>query len=275
MSEKHGDRSGREPHHRNEQLKGNYSMHFDFNGQIALVTGATRGIGKQIADDLYDLGAQLILTGTNPDQIQELNSKLPKEKHGRVEYIHAKFDSTESPSSFINTLRKFNKIDVCINNAGINRINNIDETLVNDWDDIIAVNLKAPFLIIREIAKTMKKNNYGRIVNIASIFGVVSRAKRSIYTTSKFGLRGLTLSVANELARHNILVNSVSPGFVLTELTRSILSKKEMEELATQVPVGRLATTDDISSVVIFLASSLNSYIAGQNVVADGGFVNV
>ncbi len=250
-------------------------MKIDFNGQVALVTGGTRGIGQQIAEDLFDLGANLILTGTNNKQIEELNRSLPAEKRKRIKYIAADFKDSESIKKFTEELADYEKIDVCVNNAGINRINFIDETLLEDWDDILTVNLKAPFMIIRAIANTMKKNNYGRIVNIASIFGVVSRVKRSIYSTSKFGLRGLTVSVANELAKYNILINSVSPGFVLTELTKSILSAEEMEELALQVPVGRLATPDEISRVVIFLASSLNTYMAGQNIIVDGGFVNV
>jgi len=155
----------------------------DFNGQVALVTGGTRGIGQQIAEDLFDLGANLILTGTNNKQIEELNRSLPAEKRKRIKYIAADFKDSESIKKFTEELADYEKIDVCVNNAGINRINFIDETLLEDWDDILTVNLKAPFMIIRAIANTMKKNNYGRIVNIASIFGVVSRVKRSIYST--------------------------------------------------------------------------------------------
>jgi len=250
-------------------------MKIDFSGQVALVTGGTRGLGKQIADDLFDLGANLVLTGTNSKQIEELNHSLSREKQKRVKYIAADFKDSKNITQFTEQIMACERIDVCVNNAGINRINYIDETLLEDWDDIITVNLKAPFMIIREVAKIMKKINYGRIVNISSIFGVISRTKRSIYSASKFGLKGLTLSVANELAKYNILVNSVSPGFVLTELTKSILTKKEMLELADEIPVGRLATPDEISRVVIFLASSLNTYIAGQNIIADGGYVNV
>lgn len=240
-----------------------------------MVTGGTRGIGKQIAADLYDLGAKLILTGTNRKQIKKLNLSLSSEKRQRIKYIAANFKTSASIKKFTEELAKYEKIDVCVNNAGINRINDIEETLLEDWDDILTVNLKAPFMIIRTITKTMKKNNYGRIVNIASIFGLVSRVKRSIYSSSKFGLRGLTVSVANEMAKYNVLLNSVSPGFVLTELTKSILSTKEMEELAVQVPAGRLATPDEVSRVVVFLASSLNTYVVGQNIIVDGGFVNV
>lgn len=250
-------------------------MKLDFSGQVVLVTGGTRGLGKQIADDLFDLGSNLIITGTNSDHIKELNHSLLPEKRDRVKYITADFRDAENIRQFTKQIIAYERIDVCVNNAGINRINYIDETLLEDWNDIITVNLKAPFMIIREVAKIMKKRNYGRIVNISSIFGVVSRAKRSIYSTSKFGLRGLTLSVANELAQYNILVNSVSPGITLTDLTKKILTSEEMTELVNQVPIRRLAMPDEISRVVIFLASALNTYIVGQNIIVDGGYVNV
>jgi len=250
-------------------------MKIDFTGQVALVTGGTRGLGKQIADDLFNLGADLILTGTSTEQIEELNHSLPPEKQRRIKYIAADFRDSENIERFTEQITAHGRIHVCVNNAGINRINYIDETLIEDWNDIITVNLKAPFMIIREVTKIMKERNYGRIINISSVFGVVSRPKRSAYSASKFGLRGLTLSVANELARYNILVNSVSPGFVLTELTKSVLTAEEMLELADDIPAGRLATPDEISRVVVFLASSLNTYIAGQNIIVDGGYVNV
>jgi 3-oxoacyl-[acyl-carrier protein] reductase len=129
-------------------------------------------------------------------------------------------------------------------------------------------------MITRKVSKIMKSNGYGRIVNISSIFGVISRGKRSIYSITKFGLRGLTLAASNELARHNILVNAVSPGFVLTELTKGILSKKEIADLSKQIPVGRFARPEEISKVVLFLASDMNTYITGQNIIVDGGYVN-
>ena len=250
-------------------------MKIDFKDQIVLVTGATRGIGKQIADDLAGLGAKLILTGTNKDQIESLNGSLPEREKGRKEYYCVDFADNESMNRFVGELGKYDKIDVCVNNAGINRINYIDETRLKDWEDINAVNLKAPFLIIREVSKIMKKNHYGRIINISSVFGVISKEKRSIYSITKFGLRGLTMAASNELAKYNVLVNAVSPGFVLTDLTKSILGAKEMEELAAQVPVQRLARPDEISRVVLFLASDLNTYMTGQNIIVDGGYVCV
>jgi 3-oxoacyl-[acyl-carrier protein] reductase len=250
-------------------------MKIDFQGQTVLVTGATRGMGKQFADDFAKLGANLILTGTNKDTIDTLNREAKSDKQSLRKYYAVDFTDAESTKKFIDAIGTYPKIDVCINNAGINRINFIDETLLKDWKDILSANLEAPFLITRAVSSLMKKNRYGRIVNIASIFGVLSKAKRSIYSTTKFGLRGLTTTSAIELAPYNVLVNSVSPGFVLTELTKSILTKEEMKSLSSQVPIGRFAEPDEISRVVLFLASSLNTYLTGQNIVVDGGFVDV
>lgn len=250
-------------------------MKIDFQGHTVLITGATRGMGKQFADDFARLGANLILTGTDRDQIEALNREAKRDGQVTRKYYAVDFSNAESTKTFIEAIEVYQKIDVCINNAGINRINFIDKTLIEDWKDILNVNLEAPFMITRAVSRLMKKNRYGRIVNIASIFGVISKAKRSIYTTTKFGLRGLTMTSAIELAPYNILVNSVSPGFVLTELTKNILSEAEMEDLARQVPIGRFAEPDEISRVVLFLASSLNTYLTGQNIVIDGGFVDV
>lgn len=250
-------------------------MKIDFQGQTVLVTGATRGMGKQFADDFAKLGANLILTGNDKDKIETLNREAKRDGQVTRKYYAVDFANAESTKAFIEAIEAYQKIDVCINNAGINRINFIDETLIEDWKEILAVNLEAPFMITRAVSKLMKKNHYGRIVNIASIFGVISKAKRSIYTTTKFGLHGLTVTSAIELAPYNVLVNSVSPGFVLTELTKSILSEEEMKNLASQVPIGRFAEPEEISRVVLFLASSLNTYLTGQNIVVDGGFVDV
>ncbi|MFA6635554.1 MAG: SDR family oxidoreductase [Candidatus Omnitrophota bacterium] len=246
-------------------------MKIDFTGRKALVTGATRGIGKAIADDLYSLGADLILTGTHQDQIDELNLK----GGDRKKYYCVDFSNHDAVKDFTETLSAHNNIDICINNAGINRIDLLEQTKEEDFDDIMAVNLKGPYMVTRAVCPGMKARGYGRIVNISSIWGVISKKGRSIYSASKFGLIGLTKTISNEMASSGVLVNAVSPGFVLTDLTKSTLSKKEIDELAKQVPAGRLADPGEIARVVVFLVSGLNTYLTGKNIVVDGGFIDV
>jgi len=246
----------------------------DFHAQVVLVTGATRGIGKQIALDFAGLGARLILTGTQQSQSDALNQALKERGKNWGRYYCVDFAKRESMEAFLRELGHLERIDVCINNAGINRIDYLEEIKEDDWDDIITINLKAPFMITRAVSKIMKRNHYGRIINIASVFGVTSREKRSVYSASKFGLRGLTVAGSNELAKFNVLVNTVSPGFVLTDLTKSTLSEKEVNELIKRIPVGRFAAPEEISRTVLFLASELNTYITGQNIIVDGGYLN-
>ena len=248
-------------------------MRIGFEGRVALVTGATRGIGKQIAEDLGRQGAELILTGPNPEEIAALNRTGRRRKPPR--HWHAvDFTREESIEAFLEALGRYRRIDICVNNAGINRINPIDEIRTEDWQNILRVNLDGPFLVTRAVSKVMKKSRYGRIVNIGSIWGVISKEKRTAYSVTKFGIRGLTAATACDLAPFNILVNTVSPGFVSTELTRRILGAKGMKEMAALVPLRRLAAPEEISRVVLFLCSDLNTYITSQNIVVDGGFVN-
>lgn len=249
-------------------------MKIQFDNKIILVTGGTRGIGKQIADDLHDLGGTVIITGTNKQRISELNEQAKKDGLKKHFYC-VDFSSKEDTQKFISQLGEYKKIDVLVNNAGINKLNFIDDALTEDWDEMLAVNLSGPFHIIRALSGRMKTAGYGRIINIASIFSKISKEKRSVYSATKFGIHGLTVGVANDLSRFNILVNTVSPGFIMTDLTRKNLSPAEIETMTLQIPAKRMGETKDISNVVAFLASDLNTYITGQNIIVDGGFVNV
>lgn len=249
-------------------------MQLDFKGKTILVSGGTRGIGKQIANDLCKLGAFVIVTGTKELEIEKLNRELPKEGINK-KYFFLDFLNIKSVNQFLKDLEKFERIDGLVNNAGINRLNSVQSANKLDWDDMLNVNLSSPFLLINAISPKMINHGYGRIVNIASIFGVISKEKRAIYSATKFGLHGLTVGSSNDLARFNILVNTVSPGFVLTDLTRKNLSQSEMDQLSEQVPIKRMAETSDISNVVVFLLSELNQYLTGQNIIVDGGFTNV
>ena len=248
-------------------------MNINFSDKTILITGATRGIGAKIAEDLSNLGANLLLTGTDKDQIEKLNKKMISSKK-QIRYFILNPIKKNTVESFFKEINKYERIDCIVNNAGINRLNYINKTSMNDFDEMMEVNLKLPYQIIRNISKKMLKNSYGRIVNIGSIFGVISKEKRSIYSATKFGIHGITVGSSNDLAKNNIFVNTVSPGFVLTDLTKQNLSSKEMELLKKQIPAKKLADTSYISNLVLFLLSDYNKYITGQNVIADGGFTN-
>tara|TARA_B100000886_G_scaffold322179_1_gene264994 strand:+ start:1163 stop:1903 length:741 start_codon:yes stop_codon:yes gene_type:complete len=244
----------------------------DFSGKTVLVTGGTRGIGFSILDAFLTVGAKVIVTGTNIKKPENLNTF--ERYNDKLVYIRLDFSSQDSIGKFLNKIKKYKQIDVLVNNAGVNKINPISDTEESDWDFINSVNLKGPFLITKIVSKIMLKNRSGKILNIASIFGVVSKRKRSIYSATKSGLIGFTKSVALDLAEHNILVNALSPGFVDTELTRKILNNSQIDELKSLIPQKRLADAHEIANVVLFLCSEKNSYITGQNIIVDGGFVS-
>jgi 3-oxoacyl-[acyl-carrier protein] reductase len=240
----------------------------NFKNNIILVTGASRGIGNQIAQDFLNCGAKLIVTATHPSKESTLINQFGKETC----FIPVDFSSAESLQKFLKKMGKFEKIDVCVNNAGLARPKPLEETTLADLDIIHDVNLKAPFLVMQAVAKIMKQHHYGRIVNISSIWGHITMSERMTYASTKFGIRGLTISAAAELAKHNILVNAVSPGFTLTDMLKKSFSPEKLQALAKSVPLGRLADTSEISKLVLFLASSLNTYITGQSIVIDGGY---
>ena len=246
-------------------------MKIDFSNKTVIVTGGTRGIGAAIVELLQQCNAQVIGTGTNTKELERLNRESKGEK---TDYIHLDFTSNESVQEFLGFIDKQDRIDVLINNAGVNKIDSIQDVLEDDWDWINSVNLRGPFLLSRTVANRMKKQGYGRILNIASIFGVVSKVKRVAYSTTKWGLVGFTKAVALDLAPHNILVNAVSPGFVNTDLTRKILGDKEIKEITGTIPQQRLASVEEIAKTVIFLSSENNTYITGQNIIVDGGFTS-
>lgn len=161
---------------------------------------------------------------------------------------------------------------VLVNNAGINKIGHLAEYDSADFGRIQQINVWAPFMLCRAVVPGMRKKRFGRIVNITSIWGVVSKAGRSAYSASKFGLFGLSRALALEVAADNILVNCVAPGVVDTELTRGVLGEKAIAELLDRVPLGRMAQPDEIARYVRFLASEENTYMTGQNIIVDGGF---
>lgn len=247
-------------------------INIDLNGKTALITGATRGIGKAIADKFLDAEVQVVLTGTKQNEIEQLAAA---NKNPHIQWLLADFSTQNGIDSFIHELKTINPIDICVNNAGINIIKPYVDYSADEYQHLMSINLNAPFSITQQLIPSMKKIGFGRIVNIASIWSEISKPVRSLYTTSKTGLVGFTRAMAVEHAASNILVNAVSPGFTRTELTEHSLSLDEMKELSGQIPIQRFAEPSEIAQTVLFLCSDLNTYITGQNIVVDGGFTIV
>jgi 3-oxoacyl-[acyl-carrier protein] reductase len=250
-------------------------MDINFTNKIALITGATRGIGRSIARSLYDAGANLILTGTKAEEIEKLNQEIQKKGITNIQYIQADFSDSISTRLFLERIEEYDRIDICVNNAGVNKINDFTDTTVDDFTWIHDINLKVPYQILKVIGPKMITHNYGRIVNIASIWSVVTRHGRSMYTSSKNALVGLTKTLAVEWASHNVLVNAVSPGFTLTELTKTTNTPEQLHAIEDIIPAKRMAQPVEIARVIAFLCSDLNTYLTGQNITIDGGYTNV
>jgi len=250
----------------------NVSAGFNGKGQVVflnvLITGATKGIGRAIAAKYLDSGKYKVF-GAGTDQ--KALSRLEK-KHGK-RFSGIRIDLLEKAdlSGFVKEVKR-RKIQILINNAGINRIASVDKISDGDWNDIIRLNLTTPMILTKAVSGFMKKKKAGWIVNISSIYSVISRSMRASYSSSKSGLNGLTRAAALDLAKYKILVNAVSPGFTETQLTKTILSKKEIKALASQVPLKRMAQPKEIADCVYLLGSPSNSYITGQNIVIDGGY---
>ena len=245
-------------------------MNINFSNQRILITGGSRGLGKSFAKKFCLLNSkEVIITGSkkkSPEWIKDKNLK------NKIKYVCLDHLSPSFLTDLKLFLNKKKKIDVLINNAGINNnysINNLNhETL----DKILTVNLKTAVQISSLVSRLMIKNKYGKILNIASIWSKISKEKRVAYSASKSGLVGATRSMAIDLAKYNILVNALSPGFVNTELTKKNLSKTEIKKLERNIPLNRFANTDEITNYAIFLSSKLNTYMNGQNIIVDGGF---
>ena len=243
-----------------------------FNNKTVLITGATRGIGKSTADLFEKSGASLILTGTKENEIKKLNEQY---KNSNRQYFTLDLKSENSIKSFLSKLDSYNKIDILVNNAGINILDDFIDVNNQDYDLMLSINLKGSFLLGKYCAKKMIVNNYGRIINICSIWSKITRPKRSVYTITKNALHGMTQSMALELGVNNILVNSVSPGFTLTELTKATNTEEEILMHEAQIPMKRMAQPEEIGNLILFLSSDKNCYLTGQNIVIDGGYTIV
>jgi NAD(P)-dependent dehydrogenase (short-subunit alcohol dehydrogenase family) len=236
-----------------------------FRDRKVFVTGASRGIGRATAEAFKAEGAFVIGTRTGraaePDDFCD-------------EWVKADFLGVDDIKACAERVRDAAP-DVLVNNAGINRIAPFVEVTTEDFLAIHRVNVLAPFLLCQAAIPSMRKRGRGRIVNVSSIWGKISKEHRASYSASKFALDGLTVALAAEHSADGILANSVAPGFVDTELTRSVLGAAGIERIVSGVPSHRLGRVDEIARLILWLASEDNSYLTGQNIAIDGGFTRV
>lgn len=229
-----------------------------------LVTGGTRGIGRAVVERFSEVGADVVYTGSSSSSTRLACG----------DFRSVNLASRSDTSQFASTLRD-EHFDVLVNCAGINRVSPFVAIDDSDFDEVLEVNLRGPMVLTRALLPQMIARNWGRVVNVTSIFGVVSRAHRASYSASKFGLEGLTAALAAEVAPHGVLANSVAPGIVETDLTREVLGETGMADAAKAIPIGRLARPAEIAEVVVWLAGPRNTYISGQTILVDGGYVRI
>lgn len=242
----------------------------DFKGQVGLVTGGTRGIGKAIAESLAEKGVNVIVAGRNLEAAEGVAASLAVQG---VRALGVRIDvsnSGEVTKAFDEILEKFGRIDILINNAGITKDGLLMRMKEEAWDSVMDTNLKGVFLCTREAIKYMTRQRYGRIVNITSVAAFMGNPGQANYSAAKAGMMGFTKTVAREYAGRGITVNAVAPGFIETAMT-DVLPENIKEEMKRIIPLGRFGTVDDIANAVAFLASPDSGYITGQVIHVNGG----
>ena len=241
----------------------------NFEGKIALVTGASRGIGRAIAETLAARGAKVIGTATSENGAQAISDYLGANGKGLMLNV-------TDPASIESVLEKiraeFGEVDILVNNAGITRDNLLMRMKDEDFDAVIDINLKGVYLVTKAVSKIMMKQRSGHIINMTSVVGVIGNAGQTNYAASKAGVIGFTKSCAKELASRGITVNAIAPGFINTDMT-DVLPEKVKEAMVTEIPLGRMADAEEVATVVTFLASDFANYITGQVINVDGGMV--
>jgi 3-oxoacyl-[acyl-carrier protein] reductase len=240
------------------------------SGKTALVTGAAQGIGREIALALATDGADVAICDVNLEAAQKTAGDLAAKGRKSLALKANVAASAEVNAMIDQVMEKFGRIDILVNNAGITRDGLILRMKDEDWDLVLSINLKGAFFCTRAALKYMSKQRGGTVINIASIVGAMGNAGQANYVASKAGLIGLTKTIAREYANRGITANAVAPGFIDTAMTQA-LSENVRQELAKQIPMGKLGTPEDVANAVRFLASPLASYITGQVIHVNGG----
>ncbi len=240
----------------------------NLENKVSLVTGGSRGIGKAIALKLASLGSDVIIVDIN--ESDEVKNEI--EALGRKALVLkadvSKMDETNEVVSKV--LKEFKNVDILVNNAGITRDNLLMKMSEEEWDSVLDINLKGSFNMSKSLIRSMIKNKNCSIINMSSVVGVAGNAGQCNYAASKAGLIGFTKSLAKEVAKKNIRVNAVAPGFIESDMTDK-LPEKVIEGYLKNIPLGTLGSIEDIANSVVFLASDMSKYITGQVLVVDGG----
>lgn len=244
-----------------------------FEGKSAIVTGASRGIGREIALQLGREGAKVAVNYSGSKDKAEEVAKLIQEAGGEAFAIQADVSDAESVKNLVDeTIARFGSVDILVNNAGITKDNLLMRMKEDEWDDVIDTNLKGVFLCTKGVTRQMMRQRAGKIVNVASIVGVSGNPGQANYVAAKAGVIGLTKTTAKELASRNIYVNAVAPGFITTEMTDA-LNEEVKAQMLQNIPLAKLGEAEHVAKTVLFLLSEDADYITGQTIHVDGGMV--
>lgn len=245
----------------------------NLQGRVALVTGSTRGIGRAIAETLAAAGARVAVTGRDQARADEVATDLAQRTGVEVRGYAADLGDVAQAVALVEAVeRDFGHLDILVNNAGLTRDNLLMRLKDDDWDAVLNANLRAAFVTCRAASRGMMKRRWGRIINVASVVGLIGNKGQANYAASKAGLIGMTKSIAKELASRNILANVIAPGFIETDMTAA-MTPEARSTLSAGIPLERLGTPEDIAGMVAVLASDLTRYVTGQVIVVDGGLV--
>jgi 3-oxoacyl-[acyl-carrier protein] reductase len=242
----------------------------NLKGKIALITGAAQGIGKTVALFLAEKGADIAICDINLEKLEEAKKEIEVSGRRCMATKVNVADFMESEQMVSHVIKEFDRIDILVNNAGVARDGLLLRMKEEDWDLVLNINLKGTFNFTKAVVKYMSKQKTGRIVNISSIIGIRGNIGQANYSASKAGIIGFTKSTAREFASRRINVNAIAPGFIDTDMTRS-MPEKIKEDLKKQIPLVRLGTPQDIAQTVYFLVSEASSYITGQVINVNGG----
>lgn len=242
----------------------------DLKGQVALVTGASRGLGKAIALRLAAAGGKVACVARDESKLEETVTAI-REAGGDAEPFSCSVTDGEQVSAVVDkVVKEWGSLEIIVNNAGITRDTLFPRMADDEWDEVIDTNLRGAFLFTRAVTRTMLRARYGRIINVSSVAGLIGNPGQANYSASKAGLIGMTRSVARELAGRNITVNAIAPGFIESDMSAA-LGEMVIEEAKKRIPAKRLGTPEEVAACALFLASRDASYVTGQVLVVDGG----